>query len=112
MEGPPRGAQAGDVPRVIITGDQPQHLSREESEAWLRSQLLNLRTLPGVESIVLTEVSSSRQYPRACAWVCELHVTDAQACAAHPLCTEWLMDLRLLGMSPRLAILEHGERVV
>jgi hypothetical protein len=99
------------VPRVIVTGDQPQHLSPAESEAWLRTQLAGLRALPGVESVVLTKVSSSDRYPRPCAWVCELHAADARACAEHPLCTGWFMDLRLLGMRPALAILETGERV-
>jgi hypothetical protein len=98
------------VSRVVITGNQPQHLSVAEAYAWLRSELAALRTLPGVESVVLTRASAGPW-----AWICELHLGEgaqARACADHPTCTEWLLDLRLLGMRPALAILESGERVV
>jgi hypothetical protein len=97
------------VSRVVITGNQPQHLSAAEAHAWLRSELMSLRALPGVESVVLTRVALGPW-----AWICELHLSDgaqARACAEHPTCTEWLLDLRLLGMRPALAVLETGERV-
>jgi hypothetical protein len=100
---------------VVVTGSQPNHLSCAEARAWMRSQLASLRALPGVESVELTAAESSSRYPRPWAWLCELHLVDgadAQACAEHPACTEWLMDLRLLGMRPELAILDGGERVI
>jgi hypothetical protein len=81
----------------------------------MRGELEGLRALPGVESIVLTRVRASSRYPRPWAWLCELHLTDdadAHACTEHPVCTEWLMDLRLLGIRPTLAVLEAGERVL
>jgi hypothetical protein len=109
-----QGRHAGFVPRVVITGGQPQHLSSAEALGWLRSELAGLRALPGVESVVLTHARDCGRHPRPWAWLCELHVAadaDAYACAEHPLCTEWMMDLRLLGMRPALAVLEAGERV-
>jgi hypothetical protein len=100
---------------VVITGNRPYHLSRTEAHAWLRGELAGLRTLPGVESVVLTHVAGSTRHPRPWAWLCELHLADgvdAHACVEHPVCTEWIMDLRLLGMHPALAVLDGGERVV
>ena len=94
---------------MVITGDQPQHLSAAEAHAWLRSELAGLRSLPGVESVVLTRVARGPW-----AWICELHLSDgaqARATAEHPVCVEWLLDLRLLGMRPALALLDTGERV-
>jgi hypothetical protein len=115
MDGAEPSSQADRVPRVVIFGSQPQHLSAAESNAWLCSELGTLRGLPGVESVVLTRVQDSPRYSRPWAWLCELHLADGadpQACAEHPLCRDWLMDLRLLGMRPALAILGAGERVI
>ena len=101
--------------RVLITGNQPQHLSAAEAHAWLRSEIGGLRALPGVESIVLSRVQDAPRHARPWAWLCELHLADgadAQACVEHPVCREWLLDLRLLGMRPALAVLDSGERVI
>jgi hypothetical protein len=103
------------VPRVLITGAQPQHLSPSEAQSWLRAEIAALHALPGVQLVVLTPVTGSPRHPRPWAWVCELHLAadaDGSACVEHPVCSEWLMDLRLLGMRPAVAVLGQGERVV
>jgi hypothetical protein len=103
------------VPRVLITGSEPRHLSPAQAQAWLRAELASLRALPGVESVVLTRVEPSIRHPLAWTWLCELHLADradTRACAEHPACIEGLMDLRLLGMRPALAILGGGEQVL
>jgi hypothetical protein len=108
-------AHAGLVYRVVITGIRPQHLSKAEAHAWLRSEVGALRALPGVESVVLTRVKSSVSGSSPWTWLCELHLADgadATACVEHALCRDWILDLRLLGMRPALAVLESGERVV
>jgi hypothetical protein len=100
---------------VVITGSQPQHLSPAEAHAWLRAEVEGLHALPGVEFVVLTPVSGSARHPRPWAWMCELHLAadvDAAGCVEHPVCSEWVMDLRLLGMRPAVAVLGTGERVV
>ena len=114
MEDPRPAEQAGLVSRVVITGSQPQHLSAAEAHTWLRSELANLRALPGVESVVLTRSQRSARHPMPWAWLCELHLSDGadpHACAEHRVCADWIMDLRLLGMRPEIAILAAGERV-
>src|SRR6187402_2315495 len=88
------------VSRVLITGNQPQHLSAAQAHAWLRSEIGGLRALPGVESIVLSRVQNAPRHARPWAWLCELQLADgadAQACVEHPVCRDWLLDLRLLG---------------
>ncbi len=100
------------VPRILITGSRPCHLSAQEAETWLASELRCLRAVPGVEGVVLTQVSAPPT--RSWDWVCELHLgngADAEACVEHPLCVEWLLDLRLLGMRPGLALLDGGRVV-
>ena len=102
------------MPRVLITGLQPQHLTADEAHAWLVSELRVLRSLPDVESVVLTQVTALGRHPRPWDWVCELHIAeqaDGRACAEHPVCSDWVLDLRLLGMRPRLAVLDAGEEV-
>ena len=108
-------AHAGRVPRVVITGSQPHHLSQAEAHAWLRTEVGSLRALPGVESVVLTRARSSVGGANPWAWLCELHLADgadADAVAEHSLCRNWMGDLRLLGMHPALVVLDSGERVV
>jgi hypothetical protein len=115
MGGGPRAGEADPVPRIVITGNQPQHLSAADACAWLRSESQALRALPGVDRVVLTQVSGSSWHPRPWAWVCEVHFAqdaDALAGVEHPVCIEWLMDLRLLGMRPTAAVLDNGERVL
>lgn len=96
------------MPRVVISGAQRSHLSTAEAQTWLRAESARLTSVPGIEAIVLTRAQG------ACAWLCELHLADGadgHSCAEHPVCTEWLMDLRLLGMRPALAVLGNSEQV-
>jgi hypothetical protein len=100
---------------VLITGGHPHHLSPSEAQSWLRTEIEALHALPGVQHVVLTPVAGSPRCPRPWAWVCELHLAagaDGATCVEHPVCAEWLMDLRLLGMRPAVAVLGPGERVV
>ncbi len=91
-----------------MTWNRPHHLSDAEAAAWTQTEVERLAVLPGVDAIVLTRVTPTRPYARLADWVCELHVrTDPDACVAHPLCKEWLLDLRLLGMRPAVAILHE-----
>ena len=114
MDDEDAGGHAACVSRVVITGVRPQHLSRAEARVWMHSELAKFAALPGVESVFLSCAQASDRHPRQWAWLCELQLAegvDGHACADHPLCTEWLMDLRLLGMRPALAVLDDGEQV-
>lgn len=99
---------------MLITGLRPQHLTAEDAHAWLVSELRVMRSLPDIESVVLTQVTPLERHPSSCDWVCELHIAeqaDGRACVDHPVCSEWMLDLRLLGMRPRLVVLDAGEEV-
>ena len=94
--------------------NRPLRLSEADAEAWLRSELRRLRELPDVESVVLTRVERSRR-PQSWDWVCELHLVagaDADGCVEAGALTEWMMDLRLLGMRPVCAVLGAGQEVL
>ena len=112
------GTVSAPVPRVVITGEQPQHLSYAEAHAWIREELAGLRSLPGVTSVVLAGSSRSRVTPvrgPGCA-SCTSPTARTGTCAAHPVCAERIMDLRLLGMRPALLFVGEpawrGERTM
>jgi hypothetical protein len=108
MVGRPRPSHLGEVHRVLVLWAQPAHLSAEEAEAWARTELGHVTTLPSVERAALSRLESvSEAQPRARDWMLELHVADAgaaAACCRAPELREWLADLRLLGMRPAAAI--------
>jgi hypothetical protein len=89
---------------------RPSRLSEDEAELWLHRELRRLAELPDVESVVLTRVERSHQWD----WVCELHLlaeADAERCVENGAWTEWMLDLRLLGMRPVFAVLGAGQEV-
>ncbi len=97
-----------------MTWDHPHHLSVSEVEAWLVSEARRLPALPGVQRVTLTRVSATERHGRPWDWVCELHLRDgagARECVDDVAFAEWLRDLRLLGMRPKVAVLEATEVV-
>ena len=102
------------VARVLMTSNRPHHLSDPDAATWLLSEARRLQELPGVECVTLTRVSATERHGRPWDWVCELHLrdgADARACVDDPAFAEWLRDLRLLGMRPKVAVLEATEAV-
>jgi hypothetical protein len=100
--------------RVLMTWNRPYHLSVAEGEAWARTEVERLSALPGVEAVTLTRAGAAGFHARPGDWICELHLrpdADGAACVGHPACAEWLLDLRLLGMRPAVAILD-GTQVI
>ncbi len=94
--------------------NRPLRLSEADAEAWLRTELRRLRELPDVESVVLTRVEPSHR-SQSWDWVCELHLApgaDAHGCVEAGALTEWMLDLRLLGMRPVCALLGAGHEVL
>ena len=101
------------VTRVLMAWNRPHHLSGAEAESWTLTEVRRLRTIPVVERISLTPVAATH-HGRPWDWVCELHLldgADAGDCLKHPACAEWLGDLHLLGMRPKVAVLEATEAV-
>jgi hypothetical protein len=100
--------------RVLMTWNRPHHLSDSQAAAWTLSEARRLRELPGVERVTLTHVAATERHARPWDWVCELHLredADAGACVNDAAFGEWVRDLQLLGMRPKVAILEAAEAV-
>jgi hypothetical protein len=92
--------------------NRPQHLSDAEAEQWVRGHVKQLAALAEVETVSLTQAACPRRCGRRWDWVCELQLSaDAIGCTLvdGPDCTEWLRELRLLGMHPSVAVLESTE---
>jgi hypothetical protein len=98
--------------RLIIFWSRPLHLSDHEAETWAREEVGRLLAIEGVRCGELTRLrDASSEYGRDRDWMLELRLTagtDAQQCVDHGACSEWLGDLRLLGMRPSVLLAEEG----
>jgi hypothetical protein len=100
------------VTRLLIFWTQPRHLSTDEADAWVRSELQKVTELDGIERAELTRLrSGSERFGAPHDWMLELHLVPGSApadCVEARPCAEWLGDLRLLGMSPAVVVAD-GE---
>jgi DNA-binding transcriptional LysR family regulator len=97
------------VARLMIFVQHPRHVSTEEAESWLAKEL-ELLVVDGVERIDLRRLrNASLGVGEAWAWMLELECRDAEAaCAAvrHGAGLTLLGDLRMLGMHPKVALVD------
>ncbi|MDQ3879612.1 MAG: hypothetical protein M3295_00800 [Chloroflexota bacterium] len=99
--------------RVLVVCRRPQHLSASEADAWVRDEIARLPLPEGIERLELTRLcpaGSGHVAPGD--WLCELYLrdgVDADGCVDHPVCAQWLCDLRLLGMRPTVAVTRSAE---
>jgi hypothetical protein len=106
-------AHAVEVPRLLILWTRPGHLSLEEADAWIRSELAVLDAVPDVASSRITEVrSAAAAHPASWHWLLELDVSD-DAAAGRSLqrgpVADWVGDLRLLGMRPTVLLVGASD---
>jgi len=104
MDGCGCRAHAGWVPRLVILWTRPDHLTREEADAWVRLEVAGL----AIPDARLAEVEPAAwEHPVSWHWVLELELEDAAAGARSlrrgPV-ADWLRDLRLLGMRPTVML--------
>ena len=108
MEREPCRRDAEAVPRVLVLWTRPDHLTRVEADAWVRSGVAVLEAAPGVESARVEEVlPAALEHPALWHWLLELDVTDHAAVARtlrHGPVADWVRDLRLLGMRPTVLL--------
>ena len=96
----------GAVPRLLVLWSRPRHVSSEEAERWARAEILALLRADDVQSAQLTRVASaSARHGAEWSWLLELDVAGpvTQFVQRRP-CAEWLGDMRLLGMQPRVMV--------
>jgi hypothetical protein len=87
-------------------------ISAAEDERWVREETAKLRACDGVLDLTLHRVeTAAARHVRQWDWCLELHVEEGAANAAvrHPVCAEFLADLRLLGTRPAVLALPEGN---
>jgi hypothetical protein len=104
MAGQADRTHAGWVPRLVILWTRPDHLTREEADAWVRLEVARL----AIPDARLAEVEpAALGHPVSWRWMLELEVEDELAgerpVRRGPL-ADWLRDLRLLGMCPTVML--------
>jgi hypothetical protein len=98
--------------RLLVLCRSPYHLPGEDAEAWLKDELEVVLRHDGVEDATLTRLTNpSAQWPRSFDWLIEFRLSGlaSTAMGRGGACGELLADLRLLGMTPAVALAD--ERV-
>jgi hypothetical protein len=103
------------VPRVLIWWSRPHHLSIEDAERWVRTELRGVIAADAVRSAELVRLEpASQRHGGEWHWLLELELDDpVRDRLESGAWGEWLADLRLLGMKPEVAVatgpVEMGE---
>jgi hypothetical protein len=96
------------VPRLVVLWTRPDHLTRQEADAWVRAATEALDAAPGISSAGVSELhSAAREHPALWHWILELDVVDQASVARtlrHGPVADWMRDLRLLGMRPTVLL--------
>ena len=96
----------GAVPRLLVLWSRPQHVTSEEAERWAQTEILALLRADDVQSAQLTRIeSATARHGADWSWLLELEVAGpvTQFVTCRP-CADWLGDMRLLGMQPRVMV--------
>jgi hypothetical protein len=98
------------VPRLVVLWTRPDHLTRQEADAWVRTQIAALDAAPGISSARVAELrSAALEHPALWHWILELDVVDHASVARTLRCgpvADWMRDLRLLGMRSTVALVD------
>jgi hypothetical protein len=101
--------------RIVILWIRPYHLSPDEADAWARRESARMLALDGVEHGELARLhSGSARLVGEWDWMLELHLrdgVDGHACAEQAAFTDWLLDMRLLGMRPTVMAVQDSTAV-
>jgi hypothetical protein len=107
---PPFGAHDGAV-RIVVLWNACRGISADEDARWVREETAKLATCNGVARVAVQQVESAAlRHPRAFDWCLELELADQEppnAVVRRPPCSEFLVDLRLLGTRPTVFVLSR-----
>jgi hypothetical protein len=98
--------------RILVLWSAARGITAGEDEAWAREQADVLRRCRGVGALALHPVTSAAVlHPQPCSWCLELRLaadaSPSEVVRDQPF-AEFLADLRLLGMRPRVLAID-GE---
>jgi hypothetical protein len=98
------------VPRIVVLWTRPDHLTRQEADAWVQAGTAVLDTAPGISNARVGELESAAlEHPVRWHWMLELDVVDRASVAQtlhHGPVADWMRDLRLLGMRPTVMLVD------
>ena len=96
------------MPRLVVLWTRPDHLGRDEADAWVRTEVAALDAAPGISRAWVAELRrAALEYPAHFHWILELDVVDQASVARtlrHGPVADWVRDLRLLGMRPTVLL--------
>jgi hypothetical protein len=101
--------------RLMVLVSPPRQLELAEAEGWLRQQLASIVGTDRVQSVALSRLASaSSRWSHDWAWLVELEFESVEQARAAVGETAWsvlLGDLRLLGMSATVALVDGPEEL-
>ena len=87
-------------------------LKSGDDECWARAEVAKLQAHDGIAALALHPVATAAiRHPPPCGWCLEIRIAEghtANELVRSRPCAEFLDDLRLLGMQPRVLAIE-GE---
>lgn len=93
----------------------PRRLAVEEAEEWLRRELVSIAGIAGVRSAALSRLASaSVRWSQDWGWLVEFDFETAELARGAVGGEAWSMllgDLRLLGMSPTVALVDGPQEL-
>jgi hypothetical protein len=99
----------------MVLVSPPRQLEVDEAEAWLRQQLASVVGAAGVRSVALSRLASaSSRWSHDWGWLVEFDFETAENARGAVGEAAWSMllgDLRLLGMSPTVALVDGSEEL-
>jgi hypothetical protein len=98
--------------RVLVLWNRVGGLKPGEDEGWARAEVAKLRAYEGIAALALHPVTTAAiRHPPPYGWCLEIRIAEGHTAnelvRARP-CAEFLDDLRLLGMQPKVLAID-GE---
>ena len=97
--------------RVLVLWIACRVISAEDDARWVAEETDKLGRCDGVLDVALHRVETAAvRHVRQWDWCLELRVADgaSNAVVRHPVCAEFLADLRLLGTRPAVLVLPEA----
>jgi hypothetical protein len=105
----------GSVTRLLVLCARPAHLTGDEADEWLRSEVRELLADHGVTRIdFVLLASASVAWGRQWDYLIEIDLRDGtnpNALVRSPSCAGLLGDLRLLGMRPTVLVVDDDRAI-
>jgi hypothetical protein len=111
-----RQRHLGVMARLLVLVRPPRQLKVDEAEEWLRQELAPVIRAAGLRSAALSRVASaSSTWTSDWGWLVEFEFETAECARGAVRDDAWRMllgDLRLLGMSPTVALVDSAAELM